>query len=291
MPQRLRRRGAKVGVALHRTSGVRRQCSTQTGRVDSRAIVEQSCCVGSVHLRQGAAVVALALLLATTACARARDEGPERTSTTVTPSNSALRANGPPGAQVKGAASTTSDRVAAAAAADLHDFWGQSAPQIGLDFAPLGGFIASRPGGERAPCAPNPQAVANNAFYCPTEDVIAWDAADLMPRLLERHGDLAVALVVAHEFGHAIQARLGVRVSGTAAELQADCLAGAWIGWVRDGSSTRFVPDDQGLDGARDALVEFQDRPEVAHGSEDERSTAFDRGMEGGVTACVTPGS
>ena len=39
-------------------------------------------------------------------------------------------------------------------------------------------------------------------------------------------GPSAVAYIVAHEFGHAIQAAYGVKLQGPARELQADCLSG-----------------------------------------------------------------
>ena len=44
--------------------------------------------------------------------------------------------------------------------------------------------------------------IAGNAFYCPADDFVAWDAEQLLPRLQQRYGDFAVSLVLAHEWGH-----------------------------------------------------------------------------------------
>ena len=40
---------------------------------------------------------------------------------------------------------------------------------------------------------------------------------------------------MAHEFGHAVQARVGAPGASIATETQADCLAGSWTRWVADG--------------------------------------------------------
>jgi len=55
-------------------------------------------------------------------------------------------------------------------------------------------------------------AVVDNAFYCELDDSIAWDrnAKHLVPALGAKYGPLLVAMVFAHEFGHAVQQRLGL---------------------------------------------------------------------------------
>ena len=57
------------------------------------------------------------------------------------------------------------------------------------------------------PCTTDPQEVAGNAFYCSTEDVVAWDAQQLLPELQDKFGDFVIPVVMAHEWGHAVQAR------------------------------------------------------------------------------------
>ena len=56
-------------------------------------------------------------------------------------------------------------------------------------------------------------------------DKIRWDRAAFEP--MERNGDdVAVAIAMAHEYGHAVQDATGL----PQAELQADCLSGVFIG-------------------------------------------------------------
>ena len=67
----------------------------------------------------------------------------------------------------------------------------------------------------------------DNAAYCPdvSGPFIAYDAS-FMARAF-REGDSFLYLVVAHEWGHAIADQLNQSLQAQAAELQADCLAGA----------------------------------------------------------------
>ena len=89
-------------------------------------------------------------------------------------------------------------------------------------------------GGERRTSYPE---IEDNAFYCPDEDFIAFDDELLFPRLDDDFGRYTVAMVLAHEWGHAIQARLGSSLPGVITELQADCFAGSWMDRVRDGGA------------------------------------------------------
>ena len=72
--------------------------------------------------------------------------------------------------------------------------------------------------------------VRGNAFYCVKSNFIAYDDVALMPRLAETFGTFSVALVLAHEWGHAIQDRAGNDGEQTVyLEQQADCFAGAFL--------------------------------------------------------------
>ena len=86
----------------------------------------------------------------------------------------------------------------------------------------------------------NYRAIANNAFYCNTGDIVAWDDEKLIPTLRRQYGDFTIAIVMAHELGHAVQARTKVVAKTVTKEQQADCYAGAWVASVWNGYSKNF---------------------------------------------------
>ncbi|MEU4469683.1 hypothetical protein AB0G20_39365 [Streptomyces sp. NPDC024017] len=128
----------------------------------------------------------------------------------------------------------------------------------------------------------------DNAVYCSTdEDYVAWDT-DLM-RFGYEYGDAFVYLVVAHEWGHAIQNRLDAELQTVDAELQADCLAGAELEGAAQDGTVVFERGD--VDEVHTALVRDADKTpwtkEGDHGSASERVDAFTMGQELGVEACL----
>ncbi len=128
---------------------------------------------------------------------------------------------------------------------------------------------------------------AYNAFYCDSEDYVAWDASLLVDGA-DLIGDSWVYLVVAHEWGHAIQARLEDNLVSTAYELQADCLgAAAMYGAVADGTLELEPGDDQELIGSLTTLADQMAWTMSAdHGDPFQRVEAFTTGRNGGVPAC-----
>jgi predicted metalloprotease len=135
--------------------------------------------------------------------------------------------------------------------------------------------------------------VAGNAFYCPEGDFVAWDEQELVPRLREQFGAFAPALVLAHEWGHAIQPRVGFDTYLTVyMEQQADCFAGAWTAHVASGDSSLHLADED-LDSALAGLLQLRDPTGIdggqqgAHGNGFDRVRAFQDGFEGGATACA----
>jgi uncharacterized protein len=135
-------------------------------------------------------------------------------------------------------------------------------------------------------CGPQPP-VPLNAFYCPAEDLLAWDI-DLM-RELHAAGDASVYLVVAHEWGHAIQQRLSTQLVTLDAELQADCLAGATLfGAARDGTIRFEQGDQEELARVLAALADRTPWTDVGdHGDMSQRIGSFARGGTDGVAACI----
>ena len=115
-----------------------------------------------------------------------------------------------------------------------------------------------------------------------------------MPRLAETFGTFSVALVLAHEWGHAIQDRAGNGDEQTVyLEQQADCFAGAFLAHVaEDGNALELKPGD--LEASLGAMLLLRDAPGTsaadpsAHGSAFDRISAFQDGFESGAEQCAT---
>ena len=163
---------------------------------------------------------------------------------------------------------------------------------------------------------------ASNAvgpFYCPPEETVYVDPsffALLRDRFDATAGPLAQLYVLAHEYGHHIQALVGVfeqypdngtgpESNGVRTELQADCFAGAWVGGmteVTDEHGTPFLqaPTAAQIADALDAATAVGDDhiqaqsgggvdPERwTHGSSEQRQRWFDVGYRQGAGACDT---
>ena len=201
-----------------------------------------------------------------------------------------------------GAAQSDTTSFAKTAIADIQAYWATTMPEVyGRKYRPIPDdrlfpYTADNPppacGGRGS--TPYEQ-VAGNAFYCPDNDFVAWDAQQLMPSLQKRFGDFAVALVLAHEWGHAIQARTGSTIDATVyLETQADCFAGAWARHVESGVDTSLSFGSADLDAALGGYLEFRDPPGIdasqqgAHGNGFDRVSAFQDGYEQGARECAT---
>jgi len=149
-------------------------------------------------------------------------------------------------------------------------------------------------------CGDNTYGIVN-AGYCLDDHTIGWDRGELLPALHRAHGDMGVVMVLAHEYGHAIQYQSGMADNDTptlVAEQQADCLAGTYMRWVAEDSSPRFaLSTGEGLNNVLAAVIGFRDPllnaddPEVGvdeHGSAFERVSAFQFGFTDGVQACAS---
>jgi uncharacterized protein len=146
-----------------------------------------------------------------------------------------------------------------------------------------GGYL----GGTGPACGAEPSA-AGNAFYCPDGDFLAWDE-QLMDAGYRQIGDAWVYLIIAHEWGHAIQARLRQEQVSVAAELQADCLAGATLqGSVEDGQLFLEPGDTEEIASTLSAVADdFPWSDTSSHGDARQRTDAFSAGAQGGLPACV----
>jgi len=189
------------------------------------------------------------------------------------------------------------DAIIDATLTEVESFWTTAFPEVfgGSFEAVAGGFFPYGPDRELPACG-GPLTygeIAQNAFYCPSDDLIAWDTDALTNTLLEEFGPFSLAIVIAHEYGHAIQARVPVTGPTIATEQQADCFAGAFTAFVADGESEALDVSEDDLDLAvagfltlRDAVGTPANDP-AAHGSAFDRVGAFQDGFVNGAERCA----
>jgi predicted metalloprotease len=208
--------------------------------------------------------------------------------------------------EIVGATDDPVDELARNALADLQDFWGSTCPDVfGQQFQPLsGGYFSVDPDdvdpreypGGVVGCGAQPLEAENNAFYCqapntPHSDAITYDRA-FLTELADDFGRFIPALVMAHEFGHAVQARVGPPQSSIATETQADCYAGSWTRWVADGKAEHSRLREPELDELLRGYLKLRDpvgtgtAAQSAHGSYFDRVSAFQEGFDDGAVAC-----
>ena len=197
------------------------------------------------------------------------------------------------------------DGFLTAAFGDIQAFWNDAfVESYGATFEPLsGGIYAAYPTRQEAipGCgtptgSPYEDVASLGAFYCIEGDFMAYDDDSLLPSLVNDLGKEAVAVVLAHEFGHAVQARAQEwDQPGVLKEQQADCFAGAWSAHVASGGSDLIVFDDADVRSGLVAMINVRDPIEgdgladpQAHGTGFDRVGAFQDGFEGGVLRCKT---
>jgi len=135
-----------------------------------------------------------------------------------------------------------------------------------------------------------------HAWYRSAAHTIYFNPAFFVERMRDAaqqtrtDGDMAFIIILAHEYGHAVQAQLGLLGGPTIQrELQADRLAGAFA--KAAGDARLLEPGD--LDEAtytfftgRDETGADQNDPQ-AHGTGTQRINAFHVGLRGGVNAAL----
>jgi predicted metalloprotease len=192
-------------------------------------------------------------------------------------------------------------RTIAAAITELQDYWRTEYRRLyGTPYVPVprNRVVAARPGVKLPPCQGQPTVYADvrdrAAFYCAGSNFIAFDDVHLMPGLARTFGTFTLALVLAHEWGHAIQDRAGtIGAHGVFVELQADCFAGGFLRHVAEtGRALTLEPGD--LEATLGAMLALRDAPgespddPSAHGSAFDRVSAFQDGFESGPAQCAT---
>lgn len=259
--------------------------------------------------RRALLVGVVAAVLGSTAACGGDTEGQAQTvgdvsGLPVTHFDSGLKPNAPkPELAVEGLTDSHDDTLAVSAIADVSDYWTQTLPASfgGQAFEPVRKLLSYDPDGEDVEaCGTSTADAGMNAFYCPSEDLVAWDRGQLLPFLRERFGEMAVVTVLGHEFGHAIQYRLGEkagvdeRTQTIIKEQQADCFTGGYFRWMAEGKSKYFtVSTSDGINEVMASLYFIRDQPgksateRGAHGTAFDRTFAFQTGFEDGAAECA----
>ena len=206
------------------------------------------------------------------------------------------------------------DNTAKDALADIEAFWRRNYPKIagGKPLPPLKGGLYSVNGARvvttgtayapiaREKCIHEKAGfIVDNAAYCVLDDSIAWDRSPqhLFGRLAAHYGRLMIGLVFAHEFGHAISARLGILKTHPPTidtESQADCAAGAWAGSLLRHQDPHFRDiTARDIDDALQGFLDGRDKTpgtigEISHGNGFDRLSALADGLDHGVTYCYS---
>ena len=196
-----------------------------------------------------------------------------------------------------------SNRKIAMAHAALATMWTRHFRDLGERFA-VPGIVRYR-GGAMSACGLMRQ---NNAGYCPGDNRIYFDEVFVAAQAksaaaqLGTDGDMAAVGIIAHEMGHAVSLQLGVRPRTTYAnEAIADCLAGAFTEEsARDGSLEEGDIEEAffGMASAGDPTPQMTGDSRIdrrilravsmkAHGTREQRTANFQRGLDGGAGACL----
>ncbi|MEO6041747.1 MAG: neutral zinc metallopeptidase [Croceibacterium sp.] len=179
----------------------------------------------------------------------------------------------------------------------LNDTWAPIFQKANIKFQPPALDLYS--GSDRSGCGAASSGMG--PFYCPNDQTIYLDTSfydELDKKLGAGPGDFARYYVIAHEYGHHVQALTGVAQQISSAqqqnpgeanqlsvlmELQADCYAGVWAGKNRN----LIEPGDfeEGMKAAQaigdDTLTHGSVSSEnFTHGSSQQRMQALRMGME-----------
>ncbi len=205
------------------------------------------------------------------------------------------------------------DAFVAVALTDIERWWSEVYPELyGEPFVSLeGGVYAGYP--ERQSPLPGcgqrrteyADLVSFVAFYCQFGDFVIYDDGDfddgaglrsILTPLAEEFGSAVMGIVLAHEYGHAIQARFGaldVGLPTILTEQQADCFAGAWAGQAYQGDSPLLRLDDLDVRAGLIAMLSVRDPVGLdqfvpgGHGSAFDRVGAFQEGFVNGPGRCA----
>jgi predicted metalloprotease len=183
----------------------------------------------------------------------------------------------------------TIDDLLRLATIDLDLFWLGRFERQGRRYLPPN-RVKAYVGGEATGCGTADMSSSNwsrNARYCVADHSIYLDHAWMDEEMITG-GDFAPVTILAHEWGHLVQELEGLREEYTIeAELQADCLSGAFAKDAEDRGALEPGDLQEGLDAAfRSGSYDVPWNEPGSHGTPPQRLAAFFLGYQGAVEAC-----
>jgi predicted metalloprotease len=216
---------------------------------------------------------------------------------------SGIRDNAPePTGDVEGTDGGDVDKLTLLAINDIADFWEQNySASLDGSFTAIDSLLSYDSDDPSSPTVCGTETYEEpNAFFCPSREIMAWDRGVFVPTGREFFGDVSIAALMAHEYGHAVQHMAGIVDDSTSvivSEQQADCFAGTYVRWIAEDRSPRFsLSTGDGLNHVlaaaitlRDPILGPQDTEmlEEGHGTALDRVSAFQMGFVGGASECA----
>jgi hypothetical protein len=241
-----------------------------------------------VPRRRSTAILAgVSAALIALGCVSAPDRPPSGPRGAGAPSANAT--TGPAGADADGTDTPEEfARDVEAARQVAESYWDGVFRESGIRFQPVTEVIPYEREGE-VNCGGQPLGL-KNAAYCSAGDFIAYDV-NWAFAAFRQIGDAFIFYLLGHEYAHAVQLRLGVQAQFTIQqELQADCMAGAYIG---DSERSRQLSLDEGdteeLAAGLEAVGDDPGQPwfaEGSHGTARQRTQAFANGYQDSLEPC-----
>jgi uncharacterized protein len=173
------------------------------------------------------------------------------------------------------------DNFYEAVRSDVEVFWADYFSSHGGTYTPISKMQLFT-GQAASSCGP-----VDGPAYCPQDRAIYLDTG-FMQTHLSAFGDFAPAMIIAHEIGHHTQNLRNVTGFTIQKELQADCLAGGWLG----SAGARGLLEVGDYQEAANSLFTLGDRVGTpwfdprAHGTAQQRVEAFRIGFLHGVSNC-----
>ena len=185
------------------------------------------------------------------------------------------------------------DRLVATVSTDLDRFWHAEFDGTPAALPDLTPTVRSYSKGGPYPTCKGLTAADYEAgvVYCPSPEFVAYEKGGENARLHDTIGDFSVGVLFADRWAEALQHHSGVATTGERAELQRDCLTGAWVADLvpRRTGSQAFVISPGDLDEAVRTYLTLTDSGSDSAEAGLARIGSFRGGLFSGVESCGLP--